>query len=169
MTPVIKEPCNKKWNELHPNNQGAFCNACSKTVIDFTDKTNEEIIAYISQSSEKVCGRMAVPKRKTNWRWAAAAFIFTPLTGACNWAGKKLVGEIAPMPQHTDSPGLKSILCPEPKIGKIVAPNHAPYKDTPIIDIMGDVEMGEVITDSIEIHHENSTILGNMVPPIEKK
>jgi hypothetical protein len=168
MIPVIKEPCNKNWNDLHPNSQGAFCNACSKTVIDFTEKTNEEILAYLSQSTEKVCGRMAAPKPKMRWHWAAAALIFAPFIGACNWAGKKLTGEIVVQPNFTDSPGIDSPKC-SPKMGKIVSPQHSPYPDTPVIDIMGDIEMGEVATDTIDMHHANPTIMGNMAPPINEK
>ena len=54
----IKKPCHEKWDEMTPNEQGAFCGKCMKTVVDFSNKTIEEIKAYFTgKQNEKVCGR----------------------------------------------------------------------------------------------------------------
>jgi hypothetical protein len=54
----IKNPCHENWNEMTPNEQGAFCNKCVKTVIDFSTKSLEEIELYFKNKSNKnVCGR----------------------------------------------------------------------------------------------------------------
>lgn len=54
----IKNPCHEKWESMTPNEQGAFCGKCVKTVIDFSTKSLEEIKNFFeAQHSEKVCGR----------------------------------------------------------------------------------------------------------------
>lgn len=43
---------------MTPNEQGAFCKVCSKTVVDFTSKTTNEINDFFRQHiGQKVCGR----------------------------------------------------------------------------------------------------------------
>lgn len=54
----IKEACHENWNDMSPNEQGAFCNKCVKTVIDFTDKSLEEIKSFFARrGQESTCGR----------------------------------------------------------------------------------------------------------------
>jgi len=54
----IKEACHENWNDMSPNEQGAFCNKCVKTVIDFTDKSLEEIKSFFAgRGQENICGR----------------------------------------------------------------------------------------------------------------
>jgi hypothetical protein len=55
---TIPKPCHQNWNDMDPTQQGAFCKACAKTVIDFSVMSDEEVIAYLeSRKSEKICGR----------------------------------------------------------------------------------------------------------------
>src|SRR5690349_7698460 len=54
----IPEPCHEDWNKMNPNQQGAFCKVCSKTVVDFSSKTPHEISRFFSENLDrKVCGR----------------------------------------------------------------------------------------------------------------
>jgi hypothetical protein len=54
----IKKPCHENWDTFTPNEQGAFCGKCVKTVIDFSDKSIEEIKEFFNgKENEKVCGR----------------------------------------------------------------------------------------------------------------
>lgn len=54
----IKTPCHENWNEMTPNEQGAFCGKCVKTVVDFSNRSIEEIKAFFTtREEEKVCGR----------------------------------------------------------------------------------------------------------------
>ncbi|MES2130945.1 MAG: hypothetical protein V4506_01270 [Bacteroidota bacterium] len=54
----IKEPCHEKWEDMTPNEQGAFCGKCVKSVIDFSTKSLEEIKDFFSDNQrQKVCGR----------------------------------------------------------------------------------------------------------------
>lgn len=55
---TIPKPCHENWNKMTPNEKGSFCGKCCKTVVDFTNKSAEEIKnTLIAESGKKVCGR----------------------------------------------------------------------------------------------------------------
>lgn len=56
---VIDNPCHENWDAMTPNEKGAFCLSCQKTVIDFSVKTIEEIKSFFVElpKTESVCGR----------------------------------------------------------------------------------------------------------------
>jgi len=58
----IPEPCHENWAEMTPTQCGAFCKACQKEVIDFTTKSEAEIVEILSTANGKVCGRIATDK-----------------------------------------------------------------------------------------------------------
>ena len=87
----IPEPCHQNWHEMNPTQQGRFCNACAKEVIDFSTMSDSEVLNYFSSlKSEKVCGRaypdqldraITMPKeiKKAKfryWNYAAMFFLF---------------------------------------------------------------------------------------------
>ena len=54
----IPNSCHEDWNKMTPNQQGAHCKVCCKTVIDFTNKTDEELKKYfLKRTNESICGR----------------------------------------------------------------------------------------------------------------
>jgi hypothetical protein len=54
----IPKPCHENWDNMLPETQGKHCLACSKTVIDFSNWEQDQILEYLqSKSKEKVCGR----------------------------------------------------------------------------------------------------------------
>ena len=55
----INKPCHENWDAMTPNEQGSFCLACQKTVVDFSNKTTAEIKSFFNSiaTTEKVCGR----------------------------------------------------------------------------------------------------------------
>lgn len=57
----IPEPCHEDWDKMTPNEQGAYCRVCCKTVVDFSDKPDEFIEKYLNDNIEKkVCGRFRI-------------------------------------------------------------------------------------------------------------
>ncbi len=54
---TIPEPCHEKWEEMPPVEQGGYCNACSKNVIDFTRFSDKELLEFLSKPQQNLCGR----------------------------------------------------------------------------------------------------------------
>lgn len=56
---TIKEPCHENWNNMAPNDKGAFCLSCKKNVVDFSEKTIDEVKTFFTElpTTENVCGR----------------------------------------------------------------------------------------------------------------
>ena len=52
----IKDPCSEDLSSMTPEEKGKFCDKCSKTVHDFTEKSDQEIFDTIKDSVEQVCG-----------------------------------------------------------------------------------------------------------------
>lgn len=56
----VPNPCYEDWNAMTPNQQGRFCDNCSKSVIDFTKMKTPEIQDYFIRNKEsKVCGKFS--------------------------------------------------------------------------------------------------------------
>jgi hypothetical protein len=54
----IPEPCHENWNEMLPRDKGAFCAACSKVVIDFTNLSDDDVKNYfLHNRGQQTCGR----------------------------------------------------------------------------------------------------------------
>lgn len=53
----VPHPCGESWEGMEPRTEGRFCNACQKTVYDFTQFTDQEFIAFFQQQQEMSCGR----------------------------------------------------------------------------------------------------------------
>jgi len=54
----IPTPCHEDWEAMIPNAQGRHCNSCVKTVVDFTNMSDEEVkYFFLNKKEERVCGR----------------------------------------------------------------------------------------------------------------
>ncbi|HWB28782.1 MAG TPA: T9SS type A sorting domain-containing protein [Chitinophagaceae bacterium] len=56
---TIPTPCHENWDNMTPAAKGRFCQACAKTVVDFTAMTDSEILHYFSKAAGNTCGRFA--------------------------------------------------------------------------------------------------------------
>jgi hypothetical protein len=76
----IDTPCHENWAAMTPTDEGRFCQACTKQVVDFSTMTDQQILYYLSKSSSNICGRMgddqlgrplipAAEQPKTKWWW----------------------------------------------------------------------------------------------------
>ncbi len=85
----IPEPCHQNWDKMNPTQQGRFCNACAKQVVDFSNMSDTQVLNYFSTlKDEKVCGRAypdqleraitmpAVPKKRLFWYWNYITMLF---------------------------------------------------------------------------------------------
>ena len=86
----IPQPCAESWAVMTPAGTGRHCASCKKTVVDFSQKSTAEILAYLTQPGyENACGRfragqVAQMPRLINWqaapRLAASLVIVLTLT-----------------------------------------------------------------------------------------
>ena len=54
----IPTPCHENWDNMTSKDNGRHCNACMKTVVDFTTMTDEEVQQFlVNKQSEHLCGR----------------------------------------------------------------------------------------------------------------
>ena len=85
----IPEPCHENWQQMTPTQQGRFCNACAKEVIDFSSMTDIQVLNYFTTlTHEKVCGRALPeqldraisrpeqPKKRLFWYWNYIVMFF---------------------------------------------------------------------------------------------
>jgi len=54
----VPQPCTQRWENMESDMGGRHCRLCSKTVIDFTKLSNEEILAYLSHQGNG-CGKFS--------------------------------------------------------------------------------------------------------------
>lgn len=55
----IPQPCAESWAAMTAGGGGRHCAACAKTVVDFSQKTDAEILAYLAQATGETCGRLS--------------------------------------------------------------------------------------------------------------
>ena len=55
----INEPCHENWDQMTPNDKGAFCLSCQKNVVDFSSQAISQIKDFFKKKvgAESVCGR----------------------------------------------------------------------------------------------------------------
>ena len=54
----INQPCDQDWHKMTNCEQGRFCSQCSKTVHDFSQYSDKQIIEFLTKQKGNVCGRM---------------------------------------------------------------------------------------------------------------
>ncbi len=92
----IPEPCHQSWQGMTPTQQGRFCSACAKEVVDFSMMTDDEVLNYFNnKKDDNVCGRvlpsqleraiapshLPVKKRFWYWHYITLLFLFFSKTG----------------------------------------------------------------------------------------
>jgi len=73
----IDNPCAENWDQMRPEEQGRFCSSCQKTVVDFSNMSDQQVLSWLSRSGQSVCGRfyddqlhrnlLPPPERKGKW------------------------------------------------------------------------------------------------------
>lgn len=62
---TINNPCSEKFDQFITTKKGGFCNSCNKEVIDFSMKSDNEIVNYFSSENQKTCGYFRQDQLKT--------------------------------------------------------------------------------------------------------
>lgn len=75
---LLTNPCTENWDAMQPSKAGRYCDSCTKHIVDLTDKTDAELIAFFKKKKDNICGRLlssqlqrdlVVPPQKSNWQW----------------------------------------------------------------------------------------------------
>lgn len=73
---TIQKPCHENWETMTPQEKGKFCSVCSKTVRDFTDDSDDEIINAFSDSKEEICGHFYESQLNRNLQYSHINSVF---------------------------------------------------------------------------------------------
>lgn len=98
----IPEPCHENWHNMISQAQGRFCGSCQKMVVDFSVMSDKEILDYISNASQHMCGRfsndqlnreikVAENKRRFSWAYVWNLLLATFLLTDSYGQGKPVV------------------------------------------------------------------------------
>ncbi len=101
----IPEPCHESWDKMTPTQQGKFCLSCEKEVVDFSQKSTNEIINYFQtrrNTEERLCGRFDIkhveqPLKKTKFYYRYFNWVLGILVSflqSCGWNMGRTTGEI---------------------------------------------------------------------------
>lgn len=52
----IPKPCHENWNLMTPQEQGRHCDVCSKVVVDFSQKSPQQVVEIMETAEGSVCG-----------------------------------------------------------------------------------------------------------------
>ncbi|PZP51489.1 MAG: hypothetical protein DI598_03075 [Pseudopedobacter saltans] len=53
----IENPCHEDWHQMTNIEQGRYCSYCCKSVIDFSNMSDREIIRLLEKNAGQLCGR----------------------------------------------------------------------------------------------------------------
>ena len=57
---ILPKPCSENWNEMTPTEKGAYCQKCQLEVMDFTQKSNDQIREIlIANQGKRTCGHIS--------------------------------------------------------------------------------------------------------------
>jgi hypothetical protein len=56
---TIPQQCHESWDAMTLQDKGRFCASCAKTVIDFSQMSDIQVLNYLSQAKGRLCGRFA--------------------------------------------------------------------------------------------------------------
>jgi hypothetical protein len=140
----VPEPCHENWQQMTPQEQGRFCKACAKVVVDFSVMSDKEILNYISTASGKMCGRLDQDQinreifypelQKKSWKkyWLTIAASFMLLSSKLSAQVKPPRGTITANPSASNNTKGKVVVT----MGMIASP---PIQASEVTTIKGRV------------------------------
>ena len=68
---TLSHPCHENWETMTPQEKGRFCSVCSKTVRDFTNDSDDEVLDFFSEpASKNTCGNFYESKLNRNMQYS---------------------------------------------------------------------------------------------------
>ena len=83
---TIPKACQEDWHTMTVEQQGRYCMSCCKTVVDFTNMSDRDILHHIANAGgSRVCARLHPDQlhrsmtihRESRWPWLKYFFQFT--------------------------------------------------------------------------------------------
>lgn len=124
----IANPCTENWAAMTPVVTGRHCATCHTEVVDFTQKSPAEILAYLRRASGRpVCGRLhsrqiIAPVPAHRWRRWAGTLLTVSSFSALSPAGVSLaVASPSAGPAHAKTLPVQAVPGLSKRLGKRLA------------------------------------------------
>ncbi len=171
ITIQIPKSCQQDWDAMLPNTQGKHCNACQKTVVDFTAMTDAQLAQFFKKKTNNVCGRfyddqlekqIALPKRELPWlkyffTITLPAFLFSQKS----WGQKSSIRENTVLVEKQIK--AEEILCYASKIAKVKKDSIVDLEE---VFVKSNVTQGRLRISMGDVAYSKSVQLTN---PIKEK
>lgn len=131
----LPEPCSEKWSDMAAAGAGCrFCAACERNIVDFTQKSDAEIIAIL-QAGGKICGRFRDDQLNRPLRPVAAYRRLSARRGGLTAAAASLTALLAaqqPAPHEAAPPEMteEQILLLRETLGRPKVYHYLDEEDT---------------------------------------
>jgi hypothetical protein len=98
----IEKPCQESWDAMQPQQGCRYCSSCAKTVTDFTEMRDTEILNFLSHQKGEVCGRLKLSQTQrvltlrhhhSSWQ-RAVALLLPALIGVSAAQAQKTFSEL---------------------------------------------------------------------------
>lgn len=119
---------------MQPAERGRHCERCCKTVVDFTEMSDEAIIRYVTERPANICGRLMpdqlgrklapAPVQRngwSGWRWVIAGLVMVGKGSESRRPAKPLVearvqGGVSALREAKDTDVFTGMIMAEPKM-----------------------------------------------------
>lgn len=128
---ILRKPCHEKWESMTQQEKGRFCAVCSKTVRDFTNDSDDEILDYFSDhSSQNICGNFYESQLNRNMQYSIINSLFSKFAiGFILTAG----GIVSVNAQEKDSVKTSALANLQGKISCLTINQNNAYSSPPIM------------------------------------
>ncbi len=119
----VESPCGQNWGAMLPADSGRHCDSCNKTVTDFSNFTDKELIAFLQKAKGEVCGRLN--------EYQVERPLYLPATNNNSFLSKALVGTalIAGIVATANGQDTHKVIAPV-QVPVPTPPSVAPINDT---------------------------------------
>lgn len=128
---ILPKPCHEKWETMTPQEKGRFCAVCSKTVRDFTNDSDDEILDFFSDhSSQNICGNFYESQLNRNMQYSIINSLFSKFAiGFILTAG----GIVAVNAQESDPVMTSAVVNLQGQIPSLKIDQNNTYSSPPIM------------------------------------
>lgn len=137
MKVTIPKPCHENWSTMTPEEKGRFCQVCSKSVRDFTNASDQEIIDDLSQNPN-ICANFRVDQLDRNLSYSFLNSLFAKFAvGFVLTSGGLVAAQTQSQPHH-------------------------PVKANAITKVTGEIVVAKVPKKPVKIDKNSPFILGKI-------